>query len=119
VRVVGCSYKGLWLDQSHRVGARAAAGLARAFAAAPFGFSHAPHDSILASDCRPTWQQSLIVARFEYAGGRPPVSVAAHLDGCSRVGASNGRWGIRPRPAWVNRLIRDVHYAGDYIQYAE
>lgn len=119
VRVVGCSYKGLWLDQSHRVGTAAAAGLTRAFAAAPYGFSHAPSNSILASDCHPSWVQSLIVARVEYAGGRSPVSVAAHLDGCSRLGASNGRWAIRLRPGWVFHLVDDAHYAGDFRQYGE
>ena len=117
VRVVGCSYKGLWLDQSHRVGTEAAARLARAFAAAPYGFSRAPGNSILASDCHPSWVHSLIIARFEYAGGRPPVSVAAHLDGCSDLGASNGRWAIHLRPGWVFHLMGDAHYAGDFRRY--
>jgi hypothetical protein len=39
--------------------------------------------------------------------------------GCSRLGASNGRWAIRLRPAWVDRLVRDAHYLGDFLQYAE
>lgn len=119
VRVVGCSYKGPWLDQSRRVGSKAATRLARAFAAAPYGFSHPPRNSILPSACGSIWTDSLVVARFEYAGGRPPVSVAAHLDGCSRLGASNGRWAIRLRPGWVFHLVKDVHYLGDFRRYGE
>jgi hypothetical protein len=119
VRVVGCSYKGRWLDLSHRIARRAAAQLTRAVNAAPSGFSHAHRGSVLPSSCRPSWQGSLIVARFEYADGRPPISVSAHLNGCSRLGASNGRWAIRLRPGWVDRLVTDAHYAGDFLQYGE
>jgi len=119
VGVIGCSYKGLWLDQSHRVGPRAAARLAHAFEAAPYGFSHARRGTVLPSACLPIWRSSLIIAHFEYPGGRPPIAVAAHLDGCSRLGASNGRWALRLRPGWVDRLIEDAHYLGDYLPYAE
>jgi hypothetical protein len=119
VRAIGCSYKGRWLDLSNRVGRRAAAALTRALDAAPYGFSHARRGSILSSDCLPSWHDSLIVARFEYASGRQPVTVTAHLDGCSRIGASNGRWGIRLRPAWVEHLISASSYAGDFLPYAE
>jgi hypothetical protein len=118
-RAILCSYKGVWLDRSKRIGRRAAAGLGQAFTAAPSGFSHAHPGSILPSSCIPSWRDSLVVARFEYLGGRPPVSVSAHLMGCSRLGASNGRWAIRLRPAWVDRLVRDAHYLGDFLQYAE
>jgi hypothetical protein len=116
-RVVACSYKGRWLDQSNRVGRRAADALSRGFSRAPHGFSHPHRGSILASDCGPTWADSLVIAHFEYGDGRPPVSVSAHLDGCSRLGASNGRWALRLRPGWVGSLIRDAHYAGDYLPY--
>jgi hypothetical protein len=115
VRMIGCSYHGKWLDRSNRIGRGAAARLARALDAAPWGFSRAPRHSILPSICRPTWRDSLIVARFEYAGGRPPVSVAAHIDGCSRLGASNGRWAVRMRPGWVFRIVRDGRYSGGFI----
>jgi hypothetical protein len=115
VRVVGCSYNGPWLDQSSRVGSKAAARLARAFAAAPYGFSRAPRHSFLPSICRPSWRDSLIVARFEYAGARPPVSVAAHIEGCSRLGASNGRWAVRMQPRWVFQIVGDARYSGDFV----
>ena len=118
VGVVGCSYKGSWLDQSHAVGRAAARRLAHAFAAAPFGFSHTRRGSVLPSYCPAAWRDSLIVARFEYAS-RPPVSVTAHLDGCDPLGASNGRWAIRLRPAWVYGLMDDAHYSGDYLPYGE
>ena len=85
---------GRWLDQSNRIGRGAAARLTRALDAAPFGFSRAPRGSILTSICGSTWRGSLIVARSEYVA-RPPVSVTAHLEGCSRLGASNGRSAVR------------------------
>jgi hypothetical protein len=117
VRIVGCSYHGRWLDRSNRVGRAAARRLARAFAAAPFGFSHAHRGSVLPSACAPSWRASLVIARFEYPGGRAPISVTAHLDGCSRLGASNGRWAIRLRPAWVHPLVDDANYAGGFLEY--
>jgi hypothetical protein len=112
-RLVGCSYKGRWLDHSNLVGPRAARRLARALNAAPYGFSSAP-GHILPSACGSTWRGSSIVARFEYVG-RQSVSVAAHLDGCMRLGASNGRWGVRPRPWWVGLLTDDARYTGALI----
>jgi hypothetical protein len=115
VRAIGCSYRGKWLDRSSRVGRGAAARLARALDAAPWGFSRAPRHSFLPSDCRPSWRDSLIVTRFEYAGGRPPVSVAAHIEGCSRLGASNGRWTVRMRPRWVFQIVRDARYSGGFV----
>ncbi|HZT94700.1 MAG TPA: hypothetical protein VE985_09505 [Gaiellaceae bacterium] len=119
VGMVGCSYKGRWLDMSNRIGGRAAERLARAFAAAPSGFSHARPGAVLPSSCLPSWRASLIVARFEYSGGRRPATVTAHLSGCTRLGASNGRWAVRLRPAWVMRLVSDARYAGDFIEYGE
>jgi hypothetical protein len=117
VGVVGCSYKGRWLDMSNRSGRHEAARLARAFDAAPYGFSHAHRGSILPSFCRPSWRESLVIATFEYSSGRQPISVSAHLSGCSRLGASNGRSAVRLRSGWVDRLIGDSHYAGDYLPY--
>jgi hypothetical protein len=115
VGAVGCTYSGKWLDRSNRIGRGAASRLARALEAAPWGFSRAPRGSILPSICRPTWRDSLIVARFEYAGGRPPVSVAAHIDGCSRLGASNGRWAVRIKPRWVFQIVGDARYSGGFV----
>jgi hypothetical protein len=112
-RMIGCSYQGRWLDHSNLVGPRAARHLARALDAAPFGFSAAP-GHILPSDCGSTWRGSSIVARFEYVG-RPAVPVTAHLIGCTRLGASNGHWGVRPRPWWVGLLVDDARYAGALI----
>lgn len=112
-RMIGCSYQGRWLDHSNLVGPRAARHLARALDAAPYGFSRAP-GHILPSACGSTWRESSIVARFEYAG-RPSVPVTAHLIGCTRLGASNGHWGVRPRPWWVGLLVRDARYAGALI----
>jgi hypothetical protein len=112
-RVVGCSYQGRWLDHSNLAGPRAARHLARALDAAPYGLSSAPHH-ILPSACGSTWRGSSMVARFEYVG-RQSVSVAAHLIGCTRLGASNGRWGVRPRPWWVGLLTNDAHYGGALI----
>jgi hypothetical protein len=113
-RLVGCSYQGRWLDHSNLVGRRVARHLARALDAAPYGFSHAPRHSILPSVCGSTWRGSSIVARFEYVARRP-VSVTAHLDGCARLGASNGRWGVRMRPWWVGLLTRDARYFGAMV----
>lgn len=117
--MVACSYQGHWLDQSNRVGAAKADRLAHGFGKAPHGFSRGRRGSILASDCGATWADSLVIAHFEYADGHPPVAVSAHLDGCSRLGASNGRSAVRLRPGWVGSLIRDAHYAGAYEPYAE
>jgi hypothetical protein len=114
VGVVGCSYHGRWLDQSGSLGRRAAARLARALDAAPYGFSRAPRGSFLSSICLPSWRASVIVARFEYAGRRP-VSVTAHVEGCTGLGASNRRWAVRIAPRWVFRLVRDARYAGDFV----
>jgi hypothetical protein len=113
-RVVGCSYQGGWLDHSNLVGPTAARRLARALDAAPYGFDHAPRHTILHSVCGSTWRGSSIVARFEYASRRPVV-VTAHLDGCARLGASNGHWGIRVRPWWVGLLTTDARYFGAMV----
>lgn len=113
-RVVGCSYRGRWLDHSNLVGPKDARHLARALDAAPFGFSHAPRHTILPSICGSTWRGSSIVARFEYVARRP-VTVTAHLEGCARLGASNGRWGIRVRPWWVGLLTTDARYFGAMV----
>jgi hypothetical protein len=112
-RLVGCSYQGRWLDHSNLVGPRAARHLARALDAAPFGLSRAP-GHILPSACGSTWRGSSIVARFEYVGRRA-VSVTAHLIGCTRLGASNGRWGVKPRPWWVGLLTTAARYSGALI----
>ena len=111
VRAVGCSYHGDWLDQSKTIGAMAARKLARALDAAPSGFSRA--SGILHSICGSTWRGQFVVAYFEYAT-RKPVSVTAHLDGCTRLGASNGRWGVRFTKNWVYKLVRDADYAGSF-----
>jgi hypothetical protein len=112
-RVIGCSYQGRWLDHSNLAGPRAARHLARALDVAPYGFSNAP-GHILPSACGSTWRGSSIVADFEYVR-RPSVSVSAHLIGCTRLGASNGRWGVRPRPWWVGLITADARYAGALI----
>jgi hypothetical protein len=114
LRVVACSYDGKWLDRSNSLGARAAARLISALDAAPYGFSRAPRRSYLPSICASSWRGSVIVARFEYSRDRPPVSVAAHIDGCSRLGASNGRWTVQIRPRWVFRLVTDARYGGSF-----
>lgn len=113
VRLVACSYQGRWLDRSNRLGRRPAGRLDRALDGAPFGFSRPPRESYLPSACAPASHGSLIVARFEYAHRRP-VSVTAHLDGCNRLGASNGRWAVRVEPRWLFRLMRDSRYAGAF-----
>lgn len=113
-RVVGCSYQGRWLDHSNLVGPGAARHLARALDAAPFGFSRAPRHTILPSICGSTWRGSSITARFEYTARRP-VTVTAHLEGCDRLGASNGRWGVRIRPWWVGLLTKDAAYFGAMV----
>jgi hypothetical protein len=115
VGLIGCSYQGRWLDQSNRLGRRAAARLTRTLDEAPFGFSHPPHHTILKSTCDPTWRGSLIVVRLRYAGGRPSRRVAAHLIGCSHLGASNGRSGVMLRRPWVNEITRDARYFGASI----
>lgn len=113
VRVVACSYGGLWIDRSSRLGRTGAARLARGLNAAPFGFSRPPAADYLQSICPSTWRGSRIVARFEYAH-RPPVVVTAHIDGCSRLGASNGRWAVRMRGSWVYPLVTDSRYGGSF-----
>jgi hypothetical protein len=112
--MVGCSYHGRWLDRSNRVGPQAARRLAHDFAAAPFGLSRAPRGSILPSICAQTWRRSVIVAHFEYPA-RPPVAVVAHIDGCSRLGASNGQWAVQLKPRWVFRLVDLARYGGDSV----
>jgi hypothetical protein len=113
-RVVGCSYEGRWLDHSNLAGPGAAHRLARALDAAPFGFDHAPRGTILRSVCGSTWRGSSITARFEYMRRRP-VTVTAHLIGCTHLGASNGRWGVRVRPWWVGLLTNDARYFGAMV----
>lgn len=110
-RLVGCSYQRRWLDHSNLVGLGAAGRLAHALDAAPFGFSRAPRRTILPSICGSTWRGSSMTARFEY-WGRGPVTVTAHLEGCARLGASNGRWGVRMRPWWVGLFVKDAGYFG-------
>ena len=113
VGLVGCSYQGgHWLDQSDRLGRPAASRLTRTLDEAPFGFSHPPRHTILKSTCGPTWRGSLVIVHLRYAGGRPSRPVAAHLIGCSHLGASNGRWGIMLRRPWRNELTRDARYFG-------
>lgn len=114
VRMIGCSYHGRWLDRSNHAGRRAAARLAHAFEGAPFGFSRAPRGSILPSICGSSWRGSFVVARFEYESRRP-VTVTAHLEGCARLGASNGRWAVRMTPGWVFPFTREAGYAGDFV----
>lgn len=114
VGMIGCSYHGKWLDRSTRIGPEDARRLARAFAAARYGFSRAPRGSYLPSICGSSWHGSFVVAQFEYTA-RAPVSVTAHLDGCSRLGASNGRWAVRMAPRWVFQLTRDAAYAGAFV----
>ena len=112
VGLIGCSYQGRWLDQSNRLGRLAAGRLTRTLDEAPFGFSHPPHHTILKSTCGPTWRGSLVIVHLRYAGGRPSRPVAAHLIGCSHLGASNGRSGIMLRRPWVNQITRDARYFG-------
>jgi hypothetical protein len=112
--MVGCSYQGRWLDLSNHMGRAAAARLTRALDAAPHGFSRAPRGTVLPSICGPSWRGHFSVVRFEYAS-RPPVSVTAHLDGCTRLGASNGRWAVRMAPRWVFQFTTDARYAGDFV----
>lgn len=109
IRVIACSYQEQWLDRSNRLGSRAARHLAEALDEAPFGFSRPRSGAYLPSICAPTWHGSLIGARFEY-GDRPPASVTAHLAGCSRLGASNGRWAVRMTPRWVAELVAASRY---------
>jgi hypothetical protein len=112
VRVVACSYTGRWLDRSNDLGRKESARLTSALDAATYGFARAPRSSYLPSICGPTWRGSRIVARFEYPRGRPAVTVTAHVDGCTRLGASNGRWAVRFKPRWVHQLVRDARYGG-------
>jgi hypothetical protein len=41
--------------------------------------------------------------------------VAAHLIGCTRLGASIGRWGILRRRSSVNLITQDAGYSGALI----
>lgn len=113
-RMIGCSYQGRWLDHSNLVGPAAARKLGHALDAAPFGFDHAPRNTILSSVCSSTWRGSSITARFEYVAHRP-VTVSAHLIGCSRLGASNGSWGVRLKPWWVGLITSDARYSGAMV----
>jgi len=38
--------------------------------------------------------------------------VTAHLDGCTHLGASNGKWGVRMSYAWVPTFWDNVAYYG-------
>jgi hypothetical protein len=114
VGMLGCSYHGHWLDLSKRIGRGATARLIRALDAAPYGSSRAPRNSYLPSICGSSWRGHFSVVRFEYAS-RPPVSVTAHLDGCDRLGASNGRWAVRMTPRWVFQFTTDAGYAGGFV----
>ncbi len=113
-RVSACSYQGRWLDASNLFGRRGASHLARDLDTAAYGFSRAPRGSYLPSVCSPSWHGSLITARFEYPRHRRPVIVTAHLDGCNRLGASNGRWAVQTTPHWVRRLSLDARYSGAF-----
>jgi hypothetical protein len=112
VGLIGCSYQGRWLDQSNRLGRTAAARLVLTLNEAPFGFSHPPRHTILKSTCGSTWHGSLVIVHLRYAGGLPSRPVAAHLFGCSHLGASNGRSGVMLRRPWVNEITRDARYFG-------
>jgi hypothetical protein len=109
-RLVGCYYQGRWLDVSSRVGSRSARRVARLMDNAPYGFSRAPRNTIAQSECAPSWG-SFSVAHFEYAN-RPPVAVTVHPDGCTRLGASNGKWGVQMSHSWVPTWWRNVAYDG-------
>jgi len=115
VRVLGCSYHGIWLDQSNRLGRFAAIRLARALDAARYGFSRGPRNSLLPSLCDPSWRSNVITARFEYADEQRPVVVTAHVQGCSRLGASNGRWTVRIAQTWVFQLVTGADFFGDFV----
>jgi hypothetical protein len=114
VRAVACSYSGRWLDRSNDLGRKETGRLTRALDSAPYGFARAPRSSYLPSVCGPTWRGSTIVTRFEYPAGRPAVTVTAHVDGCTRLGASNGRWAVRFTRNWVYRMVTDAHYGGAF-----
>jgi hypothetical protein len=54
--------------------------------------------------------------RFDYPDAHShQVVVTAHVEGCSRLGASNGRWAVRIAPKWVFRLVTDAHHFGDFV----
>jgi hypothetical protein len=114
VRAIGCSYDGIWIDGSSRIGRGAATRLARVLNHAPWGLSRDRFDSTNDADCRASWRNHLSTERFEYADGHPPVTVTVHIDGCTRLGASNGRSAIQMRWPWVDQLTRDVDYVGDF-----
>lgn len=110
VRLVGCYYEAGWLDHSSRVGSHAAQRVAKVLNHASWGSSPAPRGSIASSECAPSWN-TFSIAYFEYAH-RPPVAVTAHLDGCTHLGASNGKWGVRMSHAWVPTFWDNVAYYG-------
>jgi hypothetical protein len=108
VGMIGCSYRGRWLDRSNRIGPGAAARLIRAFDAAPYGFSRAPRGSILPSICGSSWRGFFVVARFDYAA-RPPVSVTARISRAAHTSARAtvaGRCGWRPAGSFSSRATR-------------
>jgi hypothetical protein len=109
-RLVGCYYDGQWLDDSSSVGSHAARRVAKALNGAKYGFSRAPRGTIARSECAPSWH-AFSVAYFKYAK-RPPVAVTVHPDGCTRLGASNGRWGVQMSHAWVPTFWSNVAYNG-------
>jgi hypothetical protein len=110
VGLVGCYYEAGWLDRSNSVGSRAAQRVSSVLNHASWGSSPAPRGSIASSECGPSWN-AFSIAYFEYAH-RPPVAVTAHLDGCTHLGASNGKWTVRMSHAWVPTFWNNVAYYG-------
>ena len=108
--LVGCYYEAGWLDRSNRVGSSAAQRVAKVLNHASWGSSPAPRGSIASSECAPSWN-SFSIAYIKYAH-KQPVAVTAHLDGCTHLGASNGKWGVRMSYAWVPTFWNNVAYYG-------
>ena len=108
--LVGCYYEAGWLDRSNRVGSSAAQRVAKVLNHASWGSSPAPRGSIASSECAPSWN-SFSIAYIKYAH-KQPVAVTAHLDGCTHLGASNGKWGVRMSHAWVPTFWTNVAYYG-------